>query len=139
MLRENSAMSRKRILLALYLVALGFTVFTPKTVAFADHKSGVFYLISSFFQPFHNNSFTPKIGNFLLLAPLGILLLLQTNLNLTKITLICFATTVGIESIQNFIPSRVPDIPTILINGIGGSVTTILFSRLRPNSSRKKV
>jgi glycopeptide antibiotics resistance protein len=124
----------KRILhvaLLVYLIALGFTVFTPKQYSFSN-PHGFLYSVSSFFQPFHENTFGWTLGNILLLAPLGIILYLTSpQLSLMQISLICFATSALIELSQNLVDTRVPDIGTVAINGIGASLCTLLVDRWR--------
>lgn len=116
--------------LSLYLVALGFTVFTPKKAAFTGHESGLLFNISSFFHPFFQSKIAWTLGNVLLLAPLGILLhQITKKLSLLHISLICFTTSAAIELTQNLTLTRIPDLGTVMINGIGGSLCTLFFDR----------
>jgi len=118
-----------RLALPIYLIALAFTVFTPKTYSFHEHK-GFLYHISTFFQPFHGNTIGWTVGNLFMLAPLGALLLFLTNkLTLMHISLICFATSGVIELSQNFVATRVPDLGTVMINGIGATLCTLFIDR----------
>ena len=120
-----------KIALIVYLIALGFTVFTPKKYSFTTHR-GFLYDISSFFQPFHENTFGWTLGNILLLAPLGAILLFGfPKISIMHIALICFATSAVIELTQNLVDTRVPDIGTVMINGMGACLCTIMIDRWR--------
>ena len=118
-----------RLALPIYLIALAFTVFTPKEYSFHEHKSFLYH-ISTFFQPFHENTFGWTVGNLFMLAPLGIMLLFLFNkLTIIHISLICFATSGVIELSQNLVPTRVPDLGTVMINGIGATLCTLFTDR----------
>ena len=118
-----------RLALPIYLIALAFTVFTPKKYSFHEHK-GFLYHVSSIFQPFHENTIGWTVGNLLMLAPLGAMLLFLTNkLSIMHISLICFATSAVIELSQNLVSTRVPDIGTVMINGIGATLCTLIIDR----------
>ena len=118
-----------RLALPIYLIALAFTVFTPKKYSFHEHK-GFLYHLSSFFQPFHENTIAWTVGNLLMLAPLGAMLLFLTNkLTIMHISLICFATSGVIEISQNLVSTRVPDLGTVMINGIGATFCTLFIDR----------
>lgn len=120
-----------KLALIVYLIALGFTVFTPKKYSFTSQQ-GFLYDISAFFQPFHENTLGWTLGNILLLAPLGVILIFTSpKLTIMHISLICFATSAIIELSQNLVDTRVPDIGTVMINGIGASLCTLLIDRWR--------
>ena len=117
--------------LPIYFIALAFTVFTPKKYSFHEHKSFLYH-VSSFFQPFHENTIGWTVGNLLMLAPLGAMLLFLTNkLTIMHISLICFATSGAIELSQNLVSTRVPDLGTVMINGIGATLCTHFIDRLK--------
>ena len=124
-----------RLALPIYFIALAFTVFTPKKYSFHEHK-GFLYHVSSFFQPFHENTIGWTVGNLLMLAPLGAMLLFLTNkLTIMHISLICFATAVIIELSQNLVSTRVPGIGTVMINGIGATLCTLFIDRWKREHS----
>jgi len=126
---ENRTMKLLRLALPIYLIALAFTVFTPKKYSFHEHK-GFLYHVSSFFQPFHENTIGWTVGNLLMLAPLGAMLLFLTNkLTIMHISLICFATSGAIELSQNLVSTRGPDLGTVMINGIGATLCTLVIDR----------
>ena len=128
---ENRAKKIIQLLFPIYLIALAFTVFTPKEYSFHEHKSFL-YRISAFFQPFHENTFGWTLGNLLLLAPLGVMLLFLFNrLTIINISLICFATSGVIELSQNLVATRVPDLGTVMINGIGATLCTLFVDRMK--------
>ena len=124
-----------RLALPIYLIALAFTVFTPKKYSFHEHK-GFLYHVSSIFQQFHENTIGWTVGNLLMLAPLGAMLLFLTNkLTIMHISLICFATSGAIELSQNLVSTRVPDIGTVMINGIGAALCTLFIDRWKREHS----
>ena len=125
-----------RLALPIYLIALAVTVFTPKKYAFHENKS-ILYHISAFFQPFQENTIAWTVGNFLMLAPLGALMLFLTNKLTTKdISLICFATSGAIELLQNFVSTRIPDLGTVMINGIGATICTLFIDRWKREQAK---
>ncbi len=77
------------------------------------------------------------LGNFLLLTPTALLLMLLFPIWPTsRILLIIFSTTAAIETVQNFVPGRDPSLMDFLLNVIGASAMAILLGRSRISSKK---
>ena len=91
------------------MITLAAVVFTP----IDPDSNGIFGFVNI-------TGFAERILNLFLLAPLAIFLkIFYTKSSLTKISIECMLTSVGIELIQLMIPGRVSDPVDVFTNGDG--------------------
>ena len=117
--------------LALYLIALGFGVFTPRpdlvipgANAIGTPSVGGFPSIGH--QILYLGGFWAWVGNFLMLFPLVYLMhLIWPKLGLQAIFINCLLLTITIEFIQLYIPGRVSDLRDVVLNGTGAGLTLL--------------
>jgi len=115
-----------KCLLAAYIVALGFRVFTPRTEFVKKDKTFTFGNSGTLHDAFYYEGSGQWLGNFMMLIPLALLVtLIVPKMKSQNVFLICLLTSVTIESIQLFIPGRVSDWRDILVNTLGVVVTLV--------------
>ncbi len=121
--------------LTLYLIALGFGVFTPRPdlvgtggtpigTPIGTPSIGGFPSIGH--QILYLGGFWAWVGNFLMLVPLVYLMhLIWPKLGLQAIFINCLLLTITIEFIQLYIPGRVSDLRDVVHNGTGAGLALL--------------
>lgn len=100
-----------------YLVTLAYAVFTPK----GELGSGWFSLLG-------DSKLLEPLTNLLLLMPLMFFITILSPLsNKKKRISFVFLTSAFIETIQQFIPGRVPEIRDLILNTLGGYLVLVLL------------
>ncbi len=129
-------------LLAIYLLILGFAVFTPRpdlvTLGAKPVINGSTGSIPALGHHILYESGTLAcIGNFFLLIPVTILIRISwPKLTLSTIFIITLLMTITIEYIQVYIPGRVSNVSDIIFNGSGPALTLLILHRKRLSKSR---
>ena len=111
-----------RVLLSLYLVLLGYVVFTP-----APAQTGFFFSLQI-------SWLMEKVLNFLLLMPLPILVSwVRREMKTSSLFLLGPAVSALIETVQRWIPGRFSTWSDFLLNSSGAILIALLVrqSRLR--------
>ncbi len=132
--------------LILYLIALGFGVFTPRPDLIGPNGTPIGSPIgapsvggfpSIGHQILYLGGFWAWVGNFLMLVPFVYLIhLIWPKLGLQTIFIICLLTTISIEFIQIYIPGRVSDVRDIALN-VTGAALTLLYLRWKKSSKNR--
>ena len=107
-------------LLAIYLVALGFRVFTPRADFLKTTSQFTFGNAGTLHNIFFYESNFQWLGNFLMLMPLAALItIIFPTMKSRYALVVCLIASVLIESIQLYIPGRVSDWKDLLSNALG--------------------
>ena len=115
-----SKSTQHKILFTLYLIVLGYAVFTPKD------KYG-----SGWFSLFGDSKILESLVNLLLLVPMAYFLgKFQDQWKLLSKLIFISLTSITIESIQFLIPGRVSDIRDIALNSLGGLIFLTIQKKL---------
>ena len=128
--------------LALYLIAIGFGVFTPRpdlvgqgTSQLPGPSKGGFPSIGD--QILYLGGTWAWIGNFLMLMPFAFLISKSWPLlRLQTIFIASALLTISIELIQIYIPGRVSDVRDIALNATGAALVLLYLHLHKPNKSR---
>ena len=119
-------------LLAAYLVALGFRVFTPRTEILPGTEKLTFGKSSTVHNIFYYEGSTQWLGNLVMLMPLAIFITVLLPKKKSQYALaICLVASIIIESIQFFIPGRVSDWKDVLAIALGAAAIIGLIKFLR--------
>ena len=129
-------------LLALYLLAIGFGVFTPRPDLVGQGASqlpgpskGGFPSIGN--QILYLGGTWAWIGNFLMLMPFAFLISkCWPSLRLQTIFIASMLITISIELIQIYIPGRVSDVRDIALNATGAALTVLYLHRQKISKNR---
>ena len=132
--------------LVLYVIALGFGVFTPRpdlvgkggaSVGTPVGTPSVVGFPSIGHQILYLGGFWAWVGNFLMLIPVAYLIhICWPKLILQTIFIMCLTTTISIEFIQLYIPGRVSDVRDIVLNGTGAALTLLILHWKRTSKNR---
>ena len=132
--------------LTLYLIALGFGVFTPRPdlvgtggtpigTPIGTPSPGGFPSIGH--QILYLGGCWAWVGNLLMLVPFVYLMhICWPKLILQTIFIMCLTTTISIEFIQLYIPGRVSDVRDIVLNGTGAALTLLILHWKRTSKNR---
>jgi glycopeptide antibiotics resistance protein len=121
-------------LLAIYLVALGFRVFTPRTEILIGTDKPTFGRSSTVHNFFYYEGSMQWLGNFVMLVPLAIFItIILPKMKSQYALVICLVTSIVIEFMQFFIPGRVSDWKDVLTNSLGAALTigVVKFTRTK--------
>ena len=127
-------------LLGIYSIALTIGAFTPRpdlqTPGAVPQMNATPNLLSSLGHSIlYLDGPLAWAGNFIMLMPLVVLLRQSfPALRIRSIFSICFITTVFIELIQIFIPSRVSDIRDVVVNCLGVSIAIWIMKIVRSSA-----
>ena len=129
-------------LLVLYLIVIGFGVFTPRPDLVAPGASqlpgpshGGFPSISN--QILYLGGTWAWIGNFLMLMPFAFLVSKAwPSLRLQTIFIASALITISIELIQIYIPGRVSDVRDIALNATGAALVLLYLHWQRTSKNR---
>ena len=128
--------------LALYLIAIGFGVFTPRpdlvgqgTSQLPGPSKGGFPSIGD--QILYLGGTWAWIGNFLMLMPFAFLISKSWPLlRLQTIFIASALLTISIELIQIYIPGRVSDVRDIALNATGAALVLLYLHLHKSSKSR---
>ncbi len=131
-------------LLVLYLIVLGFGVFTPRPdlvpsggQSLPGPSAGGFPSIGH--QILYLGGTWAWIGNFLMLVPVVFLIrLCWSKLTFQTIFIITLLMTISIEFIQLYIPGRVSDVRDIALNGSGAALTLLYLNWQKTSRNRAR-
>lgn len=129
-------------LLALYLVVLGFAVFTPRpdwvmpgVKPVINGSTGGIPAIGH--HILYESGTVAWVGNFFLLVPVALLIRkCWRMLGFQTIFIITLLITISIEYIQVYIPGRVSNVSDIIFNGSGPALTLLILHRHRISKNR---
>ena len=129
-------------LLALYLVVLGFAVFTPRpdrvtpgAKPVINGSTGGIPAIGH--HILYESGTVAWVGNFFLLIPVALLIRkCWPVLSFQTIFILTLLITISIEYIQVYIPGRVSNVSDIIFNGSGPALTLLYFYWKEINKTR---
>ena len=135
-----------QIVLVLYLIALGFGVFTPRPdligpngtpIGTTSGTPSVGGFPSIGHQILYLGGFWAWVGNLLMLIPFTYLIhSIWPKLGLQTIFIISLLTTISIEFIQLYIPGRVSDLRDVVLNSTGAGLILLFFHWQKTNKNR---
>ena len=134
--------SAYKSLLALYLVVLGFAVFTPRpdwvtpgAKPVINGSTGGIPAIGHYIL--YESGTVAWVGNFFLLIP-AVLLIRKCwpMLGFQTIFILTLLITISIEYMQVYIPGRVSNVSDIIFNGSGPALTLLYFYWKEINKNR---
>ena len=134
--------SAYKSLLALYLVVLGFAVFTPRpdrvtpgTKPVINGSTGGIPAIGH--HILYESGAVAWVGNFFLLVPVVLLIRkCWPMLGFQTIFIITLLITISIEYTQVYIPGRVSNVSDIIFNGSGAALTLVILHKYRISKNR---
>ena len=134
--------SAYKSLLALYLVVLGFAVFTPRpdrvtpgAKPVINGSTGGIPAIGH--HILYESGTVAWVGNFFLLIPVALLIRkCWPMLGFQTIFIITLLITISIEYIQVYIPGRVSNVSDIIFNGSGPALTLLILHKYRISKNR---
>ena len=129
-------------LLALYLVVLGFAVFTPRpdrvtpgAKPVINGSTGGIPAIGH--HILYESGTVAWVGNFFLLIPVALLIRkCWPMLGFQTIFILTLLITISIEYIQVYIPGRVSNVSDIIFNGSGPALTLLILHKYRISKNR---
>ena len=134
--------------LVLYIIALGFGVFTPRPDLVGPNGTPIGTPIgapsvggfpSIGHQILYLGGFWAWVGNFLMLVPFAFLIhSIWPKLGLQTIFIICLLTTISIEFIQLYIPGRVSDLRDVVLNATGAGLILLSINLQRTSRNRAR-
>ena len=134
--------------LVLYIIALGFGVFTPRPDLVGPNGTPIGTPIgapsvggfpSIGHQILYLGGFWAWVGNFLMLVPFAFLIhSIWPKLSLQTIFIICLLTTISIEFIQLYIPGRVSDLRDVVLNATGAGLILLSINLQRTSRNRAR-
>ncbi len=117
--------------LVLYIIALGFGVFTPRPDLVGPNGTPIGH------QILYLGGFWAWVGNFLMLIPVAYIIhICWPKLFLQTIFITCLTTTISIEFMQLYIPGRVSDVRDIALNSTGAALTLLVLHWHKTSKSR---
>lgn len=132
--------------LVLYIIALGFGVFTPQPDLVGPNGTPIGTPIgapsvggfpSIGHQILYLGGFWAWVGNFLMLIPVAYIIhICWPKLFLQTIFITCLTTTISIEFMQLYIPGRVSDVRDIALNSTGAALTLLVLHWHKTSKSR---
>ena len=134
--------SAYKSLLALYLVVLGFAVFTPRpdrvtpgAKPVINGSTGGIPAIGH--HILYESGTVAWVGNFFLLIPVALLIRKYwPMLGFQTIFILTLLITISIEYIQIYIPGRVSNVSDIIFNGSGPALTLLILHKYRISKNR---
>jgi len=130
--------------LALYLIALGFGVFTPRPDRVTPGANPVINgsnggMPAIGHHILYESGTVAWIGNFFILIPVALLIRkCWPRLAFQTIFIITLLITITIEYIQVYIPGRVSSVSDIIFNGSGPALTLLILHRYRISKNRDR-